>query len=204
MAAITWSRASEDEPRSAPAAKRARGGALAGGRSIRLALVLLLAPVAPATGQGVIAPLPANANAWIEDPCLPDSTDDWGWTRYDLHGIRIRVPPGVRQVKYPSVDELRFRFGSASLRLRLHRNATSLFAEQYTPQRTRHHCWGDVGGLLAEAISLGGGGWYGFAARWPDADRGEWLAAVITGTRVADVTWLRRSLFTIVFPDERR
>ena len=63
---------------------------------------------------------------------------------------------------------------------------------------------GELGGLMAEVISLGGGTWWGFAARWVDADRGEWLAVVISGSRFEDVTALRRTLFTIVFPGERR
>lgn len=146
----------------------------------------------------------SSDTTWFEEPCLPDSADSFFWTRYDLHGVRIRIPPGARHVKYPSIDELHFRLGEATLRLRLHRDASALFARYYTPERKRRHCSGDIGGLLAEAISFGTHPFYGFAARWPDADRGEWLAAVVQGSRLTEVTQLRRALFTIVFPDERR
>jgi hypothetical protein len=154
--------------------------------------------------QGAITPAPTDHGAWLQEPCLPDSVDSYFWTRYDLRGIRIRIPNGVKHVKQPKLDELHFRLGQATMRLRVHRDASQLFAATYTPQNTRKHCFGDIGGLMAEAISLGGGTWFGFAARWPDADRGEWLAAIIRGTRLADVTSLRRTLFTIVFADERR
>jgi hypothetical protein len=144
-----------------------------------------------------------DANAWMHSPCLGDSVDSFEWTRYDLHGIRIRVPREVKHVKVPNLDELHFRYRSATMRLRLHRDASQLFASYYTPQRTRRYCAGELSGLPADMISLGGGADFGFAARWPDADRGEWLAAVITGNRLEDVTVLRRTLFTIVFPGAR-
>ena len=171
-----------------------------------LALAALVIPAFAARAQGAITPLPDNAGAWFAEPCRPDSADDFEWTRYDLHGIRIRVPRQVRHIKHPSVDELHFRLGQSTMRLRLHRDASQLFAAYYTPQRTRRHCSGDIGGLLAEAISFGAGGAsdFGFAARWADADRGEWLTAIVHGRRIEEVTLLRRTLFTIVFPDERR
>lgn len=165
--------------------------------------VLLCAPIAVGA-QGAIAPVPVDADAWFQAPCLPDSSDDWGWTRYDLRGMRIRVPPDVRHIKVPNLDELHFRFRRASLRLRVNRNASSLFREYATPLRMQRHCSDDIGGLLAEAVSFRNGAVYGFAALWPDADRGEWLAAVIQGLSLPEVTYLRRSLFTIAFPDERR
>jgi hypothetical protein len=87
--------------------------------------------------------------------------------------------------------------------MRLHRDASQLFARQWRPDLTRRYCAGDLSGLLAEAISMGGGSWYGFAARWADADRGEWLAVVISGSRFEDVTALRWTVFTILFPGER-
>jgi hypothetical protein len=173
------------------------------GRVVGLLLAMAMAS-AHVQAQGVITPAPVDHGAWVNEPCLPDSVDSFFWTRYDLRGIRIRIPNGVKHVKNPSLDELHFRLGQATMRLRVHRDASQLFAEVYTPQNTRKHCWGDIGGLMSEAISLGGGSWFGFAARWPDADRGEWLTAVIRGTRLSDVTSLRRTLFTIVFPDERR
>ena len=165
--------------------------------------MLALLPVVTAA-QGAITPNRPNADAWFQDPCEPDSVDDFFWTRYDLHGVRIRVPAPARQVKVPNVDELHFRAGQAVMRLRVHRNASSLFAQYYTPDKTIRYCTGDIGGLFAEAISFRIGAWYGFAARWPDADRGEWLSAVIQGRTLDEVTWLRRTLFTLVFPDERR
>ena len=176
------------------------------GRAIWPALAALAMTPLAIGGQGAITAAPNDAGAWFADPCRPDSADDFTWTRYDLHGIRIRVPREIRQVKQPSIDELHFRIGRSSMVLRLHRDASRLFAQVYSPERARRHCWGDVGGLLAEAISFGAGGAndYGFAARWPDADRGEWLTAIVHGRRLEEVTLLRRTLFTIVFPDERR
>ena len=153
--------------------------------------------------QGAITPIQDN-NAWFQRPCLPDSVDTWGWTRYDLHGIRIRVPREARQVKVPNIDELHFRAGQASMRLQLARDASRLYAGYDRPDLVYRSCAGDIGGLLAEAFSFRVGTYYGFAARWADADRGEWLTAIIQGRTPADVAFLRRTLYTIVFPDERR
>lgn len=169
-------------------------------RALCAAVLAMIVPqvAAPAQAATII-----EDHAWFEEPCLPDTADSFFWTRYDLQGIRIRIPPGVRHVKVPSLDELHFRYGQAWMQLRMARDASKLFAAHYTPDLKRRHCSGDIGGLIAEVISLGPPG-YGFAARWPDADRGEWLAVVIQGSRLAEVTYLRRALFTIVFPDERR
>lgn len=150
------------------------------------------------------APSPRDHESWFQQPCLGDSVDSFEWTRYDLHGIRIRIPKNARHVKYPSVDELHFALGQARMTMRLHRDASQLFARQWRPEQTRRHCIGDLHGLMGEAISLGGGSWWGFAVRWADADRGEWLAVVITGSRFDDVNALRKTLFTISFPGERR
>lgn len=149
------------------------------------------------------APSPRDRASWFQQPCLGDSVDSFEWTRYDLHGVRIRIPRQARHVKHPSIDELHFALGQARMSMRLHLDASQLFARQYRPEFTRRHCTGDLGGLMAEAISMGGGSWYGFSALWADADRGEWLAVVISGPRYDDVTALRRTLLTISFPDER-
>jgi hypothetical protein len=173
------------------------------GRAVGLLMAIAIT-AADLQAQGAITPARVDDSGWVHEPCLPDSVDSFFWTRYDLRGIRIRIPNGVKHIKNPSLDELHFRLGQATMRLRVHLDASRIFAEVYTPQNTRKHCFGDIGGLMAEAISLGGGSWFGFAARWPDADRGEWLTAVIRGGRLAEVTLLRRTLFTLVFPDERR
>jgi hypothetical protein len=166
-------------------------------------LMTVVATLFPATLSSQVAPSPRDEESWFQQPCLGDSVDSFEWTRYDLHGIRIRIPRDARHVKYPNIDELHFALGQARMTLRLHHDASRLFANQYRPESTRRHCTGEMGGLMAEAISLGGGSWHGFAARWADADRGEWLAVVISGTRFEDVTKLRRTLFTISFPGER-
>ena len=172
------------------------------GRAVGLLVAMaIISTELPA--QGAITPARDDDRAWLHEPCLPDSADSFFWTRYDLRGIRIRIPNGVKHITNPKLDELHFRLGQATMRLRVHRDASQLFAEVYTPQNTRKYCRGDIGGLTAEAISLGGGSWFGFAARWADADRGEWLVAVIRGSRLADVTVLRRTLFTLLFPGER-
>jgi len=146
-----------------------------------------------------------NLSGWFYNPCLGDSVDTWGWTRYDLRGVRLRAPKEVHQVKVPSQDELHFKVGQAYLRLRLHNDASQVFADVNKPDKTYRHCYGDVSGQLAELISFKPGQTsYGFAALWPDAEKGEWLAAVITGSRLEDATLLRRVLFTITFPDKRR
>lgn len=145
-----------------------------------------------------------NPNGWFWNPCLPDSVDTWGWTRYDLHGVRIRLPREAKQVKVPNIDELHFRAGQGSMRLQLARDASRLFAEYNVPERVHRRCDDDIGGLMAEAISFRLGTHYGFAARWADADRGEWLTAIIEARTLAEVAFLRRMLFTIVFPEERR
>ncbi len=108
-------------------------------------------------------------------------------------------------MKVPNVDELHFRVGQAHLRLRLHNDASRMFADVNKPDKTYRHCYQEISGQLAEVISLKPGQTsYGFAALWPDAERGEWLAAVITASRLADATLLRRVLFTIIFPDKHR
>jgi hypothetical protein len=140
---------------------------------------------------------------WFDEPCLADSVDDFEWTRYDLHGVRIRVPREARPVPVPGGDELKFRKGQATLRLRLHRDAHGLFREFRRPEYVHRSCLGDIGGIMAEAISIRRRG-EGFAATWADAENGEYLTAVVEGSRLADVTFLRRSLFTLQFPGERR
>lgn len=154
--------------------------------------------------QGGTPPAQATRTAWYEEPCLPDSVDDFEWTRYDLHGIRIRVPREARSVPVPGGDELKFRKGQATMRLRLHRDAHGLFRDYRQPQFVHRYCTSDLGGVMAEAISFRQGFREGFAASWADAENGEYLTAVIVGSVTADVTFLRRALFTIQFPGERR
>lgn len=170
----------------------------------RILAVIIAMGIAPVALRAQEVTSPRDPYSWFQQPCRGDSVDSWEWTRYDLHGIRIRIPREARHVKHPSIDELHFALGQARMTLRLHRDASQLFAQQYRPDMVRRQCAGELSGLLAEVISLGGGTWWGFAARWADADRGEWLAVVISGSRFEDVTALRRSLFTIVFPGERR
>lgn len=171
---------------------------------IRSLTALISMAIAPVALHAQEASSPRDPESWFQQPCLRDSVDSFEWTRYDLHGIRIRIPREARHVKHPSVDELHFALGQARMTLRLHRDASQMFARQYRPDFVRRQCTGELAGLLAEAISLGGGTWWGFAARWADADRGEYLAVVLSGSRFEDVTALRRTLFTIVFPGERR
>jgi hypothetical protein len=141
-----------------------------------------------------------NPDAWFYSPCLSDSVDSFEWTRYDLRGIRIRVPRQFRREPYPSPDELHFKSGQTTLRLRLHNDASQLFAQYHRPGNTFRYCTGEMGGLAVEAVSLGTVLRPGFAARWADADRGEWLTAVVQGRSLAEVTALRRALFTLTFP----
>ena len=153
------------------------------------------------------APTPTgNPDAWFYAPCTSDSVDSFNWTRYDLRAVRIRVPREIRRVPVPEVNELHFQNGRAKMRLRVHNDASQLFALYYRPDRTYKYCQGEMSGLAVEAVSFrdGPGGYYGFAARWPDADRGEWLAAVITAPTLAEATAMRRTLFTLAFPGERR
>jgi hypothetical protein len=145
-----------------------------------------------------------NRDAWFQSPCESDSVDSFEWTRYDLRAVRIRVPRDIRRVPHPDLNELHFQKGRARLRLRVHNDASRLFAEYYRPEKTYRHCFGEMSGLSVEAISFREYANYGFAARWPDADRGEWLAAVITAPTLAEATALREALFTIQFPGERR
>jgi len=173
------------------------------GRLRRGTFVLLGAAAACAPPRRTLTQLPESANEWFNAPCLPDASDDFGWTRYALHGIHIRVPRGTREVKVPDQDELLFRVGSASLLLRLNVTASRLYAQYNMPDRVHRFCTDDIGGWIADAISFRRGAGYGFAARWADADRGEWLTAVVEANTLAEVTWLRRALFTIEFPGER-
>ena len=145
-----------------------------------------------------------NADAWFYSPCLTDSVDSFEWTRYDLHGIRIRVARDIRRVPHPNIDELHFKRGRAELRLRLHNDASRMFAEVNKPDRRFRYSHCELAGRLVETMSLRQGAWYGYAALWPDADRGEWLAAVVTAPTLAEATAMRRSLFTISFPEQRR
>ena len=151
------------------------------------------------------APAPAgNPDAWLYNPCASDSVDSFFWTRYDLRTVRIRVPRDIRRVPVPDLNELHFKKGRATLRLRLHNDASQLFATYYRPDLTFKYCQGELSGLAVEAVSLRLGTNYGFAARWADADRGEWLSAVVTAPTLAEATAMRRALFTVTFPGERR
>lgn len=152
-------------------------------------------------GPAPLTVLPAGSTGWHEHPCAMDSADTWGWTRFDLREIRLRVPPGTRHVKVPNVDELHFQLGRSRLRLRLHNDAFQVFASVYRPEQTYRFCVGEIAGRPAEAISFGPRG-RNFAARWPDVVNGEWLAAVVTGYDLAQTTVLRQALFTIEFPGE--
>lgn len=168
--------------------------------------LLLAMAVTPAIlqAQGAIAVVPDKNDAWFQEPCLGDSSDTWGWTRYDLHGISIRVPRGARNIPVPGGDELKFASGRATLRLRLHRDAREMFRQINLTRSVQRRCMDSVGGILAEVISFGTIMNPGFAANWADADRGEYLTAVVSGWSIEDVAFLRRALFTIHFPGERR
>ncbi|HSA54469.1 MAG TPA: hypothetical protein VLE53_02140 [Gemmatimonadaceae bacterium] len=146
-----------------------------------------------------------SANAmpeWFHAPCLADSVDDFGWPRYELHGISIRVPADFRRETLPSPDELHFRRGTSSLRLLLRLDASRIFASYAESAMRYRYCEGEVGGRLAEAVSFRAGLDYGFAARWADAARGEWLSAVIVARTAAEATVLREALFTLRFPGQ--
>jgi hypothetical protein len=145
-----------------------------------------------------------NPDAWLYLPCAIDSVDSFTWTRYDLRAVRIRVPREIRRVPVPEVNELHFQKGRAKMRLRLHNDASQLFAAYYKPELTFKYCQGEMAGLPVEAISLRLGSNYGFAVRWADADRGEWLSALVTAPTLAEATAMRRALFTLDFPGERR
>ena len=145
-----------------------------------------------------------NPDAWFYSPCAGDSADSFYWTRYDLRAVRIRVPRDIRRNPVPEINELHFKKGRATMRLRLHNDASQLFAAYYKPEYTYKYCQGEIAGLPVEAASLRLGANYGFAVRWPDADRGEWLSAVITAPTLAEATAMRRALFTLTFPGERR
>lgn len=151
-----------------------------------------------------------QADGWYSNPCQGDAVDSFEWTRYDLRGIRIRIPPDIRHVPHPDPNELQFQKGPARMRLRLHNDASQLFAEYARAERGVLFCEGELAGRLAEAMrfvgppTTGYAATLGFATRWPDADRGEWLIAVITATSLADATALRQTLFTLVFPGGRR
>ena len=155
-------------------------------------------PGAPASTRGS-----ATASAtpeWFGAPCLPDSVDDFGWALHELHGISLRVPAVFRREAVPSVDELHFRRGGSTLSLLLRPDASRIFAG-YFESGTRHrYCEGEIAGRLAEAVSFRDGLDYGFAVRWPDAARGEWLSAVVTARTAADATLLRQALLTLQFP----
>lgn len=142
-----------------------------------------------------------NPDAWFHAPCDSDSVDSFEWTRYDLMELRIRVPRDIRRVAFPDVNELRFVKGRATLRLRLHNDASALLREIRDAGHTYRQCEGELAGHRVEAMSFREGfGFYGFAARWPDASRGEWLAAVVQAPTLAEATALRRVLFTLTFP----
>ena len=137
---------------------------------------------------------------WFEAPCLADSVDDFGWPRYELHGISIRVPADFRREIVPSLDELQFRRGTSTLRLLLRLDASRIFASYSESAMRYRYCEGEIGGQLAEAVSFREGLTYGFAARWADAARGEWLSAVIVAGTAAQASRLRGALFTLRFP----
>lgn len=158
----------------------------------------------PAAAQVAVERSSTDDTSWFQQPCQTDSVDDFGWTRYDLHGIRIRVPRDARAVPVPGGDELQFKTARATLTLRLHRDAHGRFREYRRPELVYKYCQFEIAGLLAEAVSFRSYVQYGFAASWPDADRGEYLTAVVIGRSFEDVTFLRRALFTIRFPGERR
>lgn len=142
-----------------------------------------------------------NPSVWFYNPCLGDSVDTWGWTRYDLRGVRLRAPKEVRQVKATIKDELNLNIGKASLRLRLHNDSAKVFAELNLPQTVNRRCDADISGQAAEVFSFKPGeNSYGLAVRWPNADSGEWLEAVIQSSNLDDAAKLRRTLFTITFP----
>jgi hypothetical protein len=146
-----------------------------------------------------------NPTGWFYSPCLGDSVDTWGWTRYDLRGVRIWAPKEVRQVKVGDPNELQFRTGGGTLRLRLHNDANRAFADLGVPAQSPRRCNMEIAGRQAEVISYGiPGDIFGFAVLWPDAERGEWLAAWLYAPKAEDATLLRRTLFTLSFPGKPR
>ena len=153
----------------------------------------------PGGGRGVANAMPE----WFDAPCLPDSVDDFGWTRHELQGISLRVPAAFRREAVPSLDELHFRRGASTLRLLLRLDASRIYAG-YAESGARHrYCEGAIGGQLAEAVTFREGLNYGFAALWADATRGEWLSAVIIARTADDATILRQALLTLQFPGKR-
>lgn len=146
-----------------------------------------------------------NPSSWFYNPCLGDSVDTWGWTRYDLRGVRIWAPREIRQVKTSTGDELNLSVGKATLRLRLHNDSTKVFAGLNLPQSSRNSCDASISDHPANAFSFRPtANTFGLAVRWPDADSGDWLEAVIQSSNLDDAAKLRRTLFTITFTGKPR
>jgi len=200
LAIARWDRLNEPDARPSVQAM-IRTTRLRDAQALRLALHTIQRSSSMDAAEPVV-----NADAWFHAPCAGDSVDSFEWTRFDLRAVRIRVPRDIRRVEFPDPSELHFRKGRATLRLRLHNDASSLVSRYIESGSAYRTCQGEMAGLAVEALSFREStrGSYGFAARWADADRGEWLGAVITAPTLAEATALRRALLTLQFPGTRR
>jgi hypothetical protein len=138
--------------------------------------------------------------AWWEDPCIAiEPTGEPTGTRVALDALSFLAPPGLR-VSSRQMFEIELRDGQARVRMRLAPDGSALYREYDLVGLRYRYCQDEVAGRMAEAFSFRQGWLHGFAARWPDVYRDEWLSIVILSPTREKTGQLRRLLSTIEFP----
>jgi hypothetical protein len=146
---------------------------------------------------------------WLKDPCASDSSiDDFGWTRYSLRDIDMRVPREYKQFSRKwDPDVLSFRRGSSTLTLSLTQQFWATIEYNIRRQPRFRMCYGEIAGYVANVATYTSGLDYVYVVywdhRWEINGVGKWVEGVVRANNAEDANRLRQALLTVRLPVER-
>jgi hypothetical protein len=137
--------------------------------------------------------------------CTPVAPDFSAWTRRQVAGVTIAVPPGwIVEQGPPTNIGIRnaARRSYAGFGIHERSEAKENYDFLYYRQRKyRNACRTNLSGYPADVIASYDRGQYNlfafWQAEWGGKDAGKWLSASITSTRVEEATELRALLHTV-------
>ena len=157
------------------------------------------------------ADVPSAEEAWVASVCTPASPDFSSWTRRQVGGVTIAIPPSYTPLQGPPTNILiqgPARRSSGGLAVYEASEARRMYDSYFFRARQkRNACRANLSGYPADVIGSYDRGQYGLFARWEvtwgGKDAGKFLIATIISPRVEEAIELRAVLHTMrpVGPD---
>ena len=181
-------------------------------RRLVTSLAVVFSLTACSRNPGTVrADVPSAEEAWVGSVCTPVSPDFSSWTRRQVGGVTIGIPPG-----YTPLQDALTNIGIQGPA----RRANMFFAIYQAPEarqtydsyyfrarQKRNACRANLSGYPADVIGFYDRGQYGLIARWAAGwggeDAGKVLIATITSPRVEEAIELRAVLHTMRPVDSR-